>query len=197
MLGPSLFALMVGLGPPGDLSPEAWRVAALTLLMATWWVSEALPLPVTALLPVVVLPLMGVSSVESAAAPYANPLIFLFLGGFLLAMAIQRWNLHRRIAITILSLAGRRPDLLIGGFMVATAGLSMWVSNTATAAMMLPIGLSVIALLEDRGGGSSGISSSACSSVSLLPRTSAVWAPLLGRRPMRCWPGSWPIARAW
>ncbi|ABI57278.1 SLC13 family permease [Alkalilimnicola ehrlichii MLHE-1] len=152
LLGPSLFALMVGLGPPGELSPEAWRVAALTLLMATWWVSEALPLPVTALLPVVVLPLMGVSSVESAAAPYANPLIFLFLGGFLLAMAIQRWNLHRRIAITILSLAGRRPDLLIGGFMVATAGLSMWVSNTATAAMMLPIGLSVIALLEDRGG---------------------------------------------
>ena len=150
--GPAIFAVMLWIGPPGELSVEAWRVAALTLLMATWWVSEALPLPVTAMLPMVMLPMLGVSSVESAAAPYANPLVFLFLGGFLLALAIQRWNLHRRIAITILSVSGRRPDLLIGGFMAATAGLSMWVSNTATAAMMLPIGLSVIALLEDQGG---------------------------------------------
>jgi len=126
-------------------------VGALTLLMATWWVTEAIPIPVTALLPVGLLPLLGAVDINSAAAPYANPLIFLFLGGFIIALALQRWNLHRRIALLILAGAGRRLEHLIAGFMGATAGLSMWVSNTATAALMLPIGISVLLLMEDQG----------------------------------------------
>jgi solute carrier family 13 (sodium-dependent dicarboxylate transporter), member 2/3/5 len=149
--GPVVAIGMLLIPAPADLDPAAWRVAALTLLMGIWWVTEALPIPATALLPAALLPLLGVSSPKEAAAPYANPLIMLFLGGFLIAMAIQRWGLHRRMALFILRIAGHRDDLLVGGFMLATAILSMWVSNTATAAMMLPIGLSVIALVEKSG----------------------------------------------
>lgn len=149
--GPLVFVLMLLLGPPGDMAQATWSVAALTVLMALWWVTEAIPIPATALLPVALLPPLGVGDIGAAAAPYANPLIFLFLGGFMIALAIQRWNLHRRIALWILALAGRRLDHLVGGFIAATAGLSMWVSNTATAALMLPIGVSVLTLLEDRG----------------------------------------------
>jgi solute carrier family 13 (sodium-dependent dicarboxylate transporter), member 2/3/5 len=151
VLGPSLFLIMLLAGPPDGVAAPAWQVAALTVLMATWWVTEAVPIPVTALLPVGLLPLMGVADMADAAAPYANPLIFLFLGGFVIALALQRWNLHRRIALLILGAAGQRLDQLVGGFMAATAGLSMWVSNTATAALMLPIGISVLVLLEDQG----------------------------------------------
>lgn len=116
--------------------------------MAIWWVTEALPIAITALLPVALLPLLDIRPIEEAAAPYANPLIFLFLGGFILAEAIQRWGLHRRLSLLVLSLSGTRPDRVIAGFMVATAGLSMWVSNTATAALMLPIALSVLNLVD-------------------------------------------------
>ncbi|WP_274522512.1 SLC13 family permease [Halorhodospira halochloris] len=151
-IGPVIAGLMLLLGEPEGLDPHAWRVAALTALMATWWVTEALPIPVTALLPAICLPLVGVASPEEAAAPYANPMVMLFLGGFLIAMAVQRWGLHRRIALLILRVAGGRDDFLVAGFMLATALLSMWVSNTATAAMMLPIGLSVIALVEASTG---------------------------------------------
>lgn len=151
IVGPVAAVGILLIPAPAGLDPAAWRVAALTLLMGIWWVTEALPIPVTALLPAALLPLLGVSSPQEAAAPYANPLILLFLGGFLIATAIQRWGLHRRIALFILRIAGHRDDLLVGGFMLATAGLSMWVSNTATAAMMLPIGLSVIALVEKSG----------------------------------------------
>ncbi len=151
VIGPGLFLLMLAAGPPGDLPIPAWQVAALTALMAAWWVTEAVPVPVTALLPVALLPLMGVTDITQAAAPYANPLVFLFLGGFIIALGLQRWDLHRRIALLILAASGQRLDQLVGGFMAATAGLSMWVSNTATAALMLPIGLSVLLLLEDQG----------------------------------------------
>jgi solute carrier family 13 (sodium-dependent dicarboxylate transporter), member 2/3/5 len=151
LLGPALFLLMLWADPPGEMALPAWQVAALTLLMAVWWVTEAVPIPVTALLPVALLPLLGVVDINEAAAPYANPLIFLFLGGFVIALGLQRWNLHRRIALLILGAAGQRLDQLVGGFMAATAGLSMWVSNTATAALMLPIGISVLVLLEDQG----------------------------------------------
>jgi len=150
MLGPALFALLLFLGPPEGISVNGWRVLALTVLMAVWWVTEALPIAITALLPVALLPLLDVVPISDAAAPYANPLIFLFLGGFILAEGIQRWNLHRRLALRVLSISGTRPDHVVAGFLIATAGLSMWVSNTATAALMLPIGLSVLSLAGER-----------------------------------------------
>ena len=146
--GSVLFATMLVLPPPEGLGSAAWRVAAMAVLMAVWWMTEAIPVAATALLPIALFPLLRVSGVTEAAAPYGNPLIFLFLGGFVIARAVERWNLHRRIALAVLAAVGTRPDRLIGGFMLATAGLSMWVSNTATAVMMLPIGLSVIGLLH-------------------------------------------------
>ncbi|AHE98525.1 SLC13 family permease [Thioalkalivibrio paradoxus] len=147
-LGPGVFLAFLALAAPAGFSAEAWLVLGLTLFMAIWWITEAAPIPVTALLPIAVLPLLGVVPMAEATAPYANPLIFLFVGGFSVALAVQRWNLHRRVALAILHLSGNRLDRLIGGFMLATAGLSMWVSNTATAALMLPIALSVLALVE-------------------------------------------------
>lgn len=145
-LGPALFIALLILPPPGDLAPEAWRVAALGALMATWWITEAIPIPATALLPIVALPLLGVGSIGQASAPYANPLIFLFMGGFMIALAMQRWGLHKRIALTIVTAIGSSPQAIVLGFMIAAAFLSLWVSNTATALMMLPIALSVVKL---------------------------------------------------
>ena len=146
--GLAAFTLMLSISEPEGMSPMAWRTAALAVLMATWWITEAIPVYATGLLPLVLLPLLGVSDMRAAASPYANPVIFLFLGGFLIALAIQRWNLHVRIALTLLSFTGTGARQLVGGFMIATAFLSMWVSNTATAMMMIPIALSVIALLD-------------------------------------------------
>ena len=153
LLAPALFLLMLLLPPPSGLELPGWRVAAVGILMAVLWVTESIPIPATSLLPIVLFPLFGVGSVKDAAAPYANPLIFLFLGGFVIAIAMQRWHLHRRIALSIIAAVGMHPRSIIAGFMIATAILSMWVSNTATTLMMLPIALSVIELTsksEDR-----------------------------------------------
>jgi sodium-dependent dicarboxylate transporter 2/3/5 len=144
VLGVTVFLAMVLLPPPEGLALAPWRVAAIAMLLAIFWLSEAAPLSATSLLPIVRFPVLGVSSVDAAAAPYANPIVFLFLGGFIIALAIERWNLHRRMALIVLTKVGAREDLQIGGFMIATAGLSMWVSNTATAALMLPVALSVV-----------------------------------------------------
>jgi sodium-dependent dicarboxylate transporter 2/3/5 len=134
---------------------RAGRVTlAVMTWMAVWWLTEAIDISATALLPIPLLPLLGAASVAEATAPYAHPLIFLFLGGFLVALSMQRWGLDRRIALNVLRLVGDRPTNLIAGLMLATAFLSMFVSNTATTAMMLPIALSVIALLGRRTGGS-------------------------------------------
>ncbi len=151
MLGFALFGLVLFLPPPDGLELAAWRVAAVAALMATLWLTEAIPISATALLPLVLFPTLGVAPIDDVASPYADPLIFLFLGGFLIALAIERWNLHRRIALTVLSRVGAREDLQIGGFMVATAALSMWVSNTATTVMMLPVALSVVPRAPDGG----------------------------------------------
>lgn len=133
-------------------SPRSAAITAATLvLMGTWWMTEALPLAVTALVPLVVFPLTGVADVSDVAAPYANKVVFLFLGGFMLAIGMQRWNVHLRIALRIVATVGTRPTRLVLGFMLATAALSMWVSNTATAVMMVPIGASVLAMLGRRG----------------------------------------------
>jgi len=147
VLGIGLFVLMRILPPPGDMSANAWAVAAVAALMAIWWLTEAIPVPATALLPLALFPLLGQGSIKAVAAPFANPLIFLFLGGFLIALAVERWGLHKRMALFVLSRAGTRPRQLVGAFMVTAAGLSMWISNTAATVMMLPIALSVIAIV--------------------------------------------------
>ncbi len=134
------------------MPPAAWRTAALALLLAVWWMTEALPLGATSLLPLVLIPLLGIAPGEDAAAPYANPTVFLFLGGFLIALAVERCGLHRRAALTILAAVGSRPRNLVAGFMIATAFLSMWISNTAATLMMLPMALSVVALEEPGSG---------------------------------------------
>ncbi len=150
VVGPLLCAAMLLTAPPDDLALLAWRTAAVGVLMAVWWVTEALPIAATALLPIVLLPVLGIADVAAATAPYANPVIYLFLGGFLIAMALESCGLHRRLALGILSVVGTRPANLILGFMIATAFISMWVSNSATVVMMLPMATSVLAL--SRGG---------------------------------------------
>ena len=143
ILGAAAFALMLAIPAPAGLSHEGWRAAAVAVLMAFWWMTEAFPIPATALLPLVLFPALGVLSASETSAPYANELIFLYMGGFFLAVTLEKWNLHKRIALRIMSWVGTSPNLLVLGFMLATAFLSMWISNTATAAMMLPIALAV------------------------------------------------------
>ncbi len=139
--------LASGLGDAGRAT------GAIATLMAIWWLSEAIPLAATALMPIVLFPLSGALGLSETTSRYAHPLIFLFMGGFLLGLGMQRWGLHKRIALTTILIVGTRPRRLIAGFMVSTAMLSMFVSNTATAIMLVPIALSVIDLIERRMGG--------------------------------------------
>lgn len=138
------------------LSIDARLVAAVATLMAIWWMTEAIPLSATALLPLILFPTLTASTVAQSAAPYANPIVFLFLGGFLLAIAMQKVNLHRRIALMTLRAVGTHPRQIILGMMISTAFLSMWVSNTATTLMMLPIALSVLTLVAENSARSGG-----------------------------------------
>ena len=144
-----LFAVMIISTPPEGLSQEGWYTAAIAMLMAIWWVTEVIPIPATALLPLVLFPVFNISGIGATSAPYANPMIFLFMGGFILAIGMQEWGLHRRIALNIIWLIGSRPRSIILGFMISTAVISMWVSNTAATMMMLPIALSVIELTKN------------------------------------------------
>lgn len=148
--GPIVFLIIFMLPPPEGLEPAAWNTAGVAILMAIWWVTEAIPIPATALLPIILFPVLEVGSVGDATSPFANPLIYLFMGGFIIALALERTNLHRRIALNIVTLVGTKPSSIIVGFMIAAAFLSMWVSNTATAMMMLPIALSIIGLVESK-----------------------------------------------
>ncbi|USZ68706.1 DASS family sodium-coupled anion symporter [Halorussus salilacus] len=143
VLGPALFAGVL-LSSPFDIPASANATLASTLWIAVWWVTEAIPIPATSLLPIVLFPLTGVVDAPAATAPYADQIVFLLLGGFLLALGIERWGLHRRIALTIMRFVGVRSDRLLLGFMTATAFLSMWISNSATAMLMVPIGAAVI-----------------------------------------------------
>ncbi|WP_340103704.1 SLC13 family permease [Rhodohalobacter sp. 8-1] len=143
-LGLLLFLVFLFLPAPEGLDESAWRTAAVALLMATWWISEAIPIAATSLIPIVVFPVLGILPIGEATAPYANPLIFLFMGGFIIAIAMQTWGLHKRIALNIINFIGFKPTSIIIGFIIASAFLSMWVSNTATALMMLPIAVSVL-----------------------------------------------------
>jgi sodium-dependent dicarboxylate transporter 2/3/5 len=148
-LGPALALLMLVTGAPDGLSDPAWRTASIGVLMAVWWATEAVPIAVTALLPLVVFPLFDIASIHDTARPYSNKVIYLFLGGFIVAFAMQRWNLHRRIALNILQYAGGNGRSLIGGFMLASALISMWVMNTSTTMMLLPIAVSIIAVIHN------------------------------------------------
>jgi solute carrier family 13 (sodium-dependent dicarboxylate transporter), member 2/3/5 len=149
VIGPALLLLTCVTSPPEGLSEPGWRTAGAAALMAVLWMTEAIPIPVTALLPLVLFPALRLSDIRESAAPYANPIIFLFLGGFVIALAMQRWNLHRRVAINLISVMGTRPSRIIAGFLLASALVSMWVSNTATALMMLPIAMSVVQLIPE------------------------------------------------
>ncbi|MFQ3598897.1 MAG: DASS family sodium-coupled anion symporter [Chloroherpetonaceae bacterium] len=147
--GALLFLVMLLLAPPAGMSAPAWKTTAVMVLMAVWWISEAIPIFATALLPIVLLPMLDIAPIKDATAPYANPIIFLFMGGFFIALAIELHGLHRRVALWLLSKISPNPMFIVGGFMLTTALISMWVSNSATTLMMLPIGQSVVELVLD------------------------------------------------
>lgn len=150
-LGPVFVMVVLVLPAPEGMAPSAWLTAGVAALMATWWMTEAIPIPATALLPLAFFPLVGAGTIREASSPYADPIIFLFLGGFLIALAMERWSLHRRIALNVITRVGTGPAALVGGFMLAAALISMWVSNTATALMMLPVALSVVQVAREAG----------------------------------------------
>jgi sodium-dependent dicarboxylate transporter 2/3/5 len=153
----STVALLLMLAPHfSDMPDAARKTLAVTLLMAAWWISLAIPIAATSLLPLVLFPVLGVLPSSETAAAYANNNIFLFMGGFILALGIQRWGLHRRIALQIVRIIGSNPARMVLGFMLATAFLSMWISNTATSLMMLPIALAVILSMREVHGGRLG-----------------------------------------
>lgn len=153
--GIALFLMTFVVAPPDGMNATSWRVCGLALWMGVWWISEAMPLPVTALLPLVVLPLTNIMPLRKAAANFAAELIFLFLGGFILSIAIQKWRVHERLGLGLLRHVGWNVPSLIAGLLLVTGFMGMWMSNTATAMVMMPMALSIAALI---GGGTPGTS---------------------------------------
>ena len=149
LIGLASFFILLLLPSPEGLNSTAWTVAAIAVLMAIWWATEAIPVAVTALLPLALFPLLGITSFEEAAVPYANKNIYLFLGGFILALGIESSGLHKRIALKMIIAVGSSGASLIGGFMLVAALISMWVMNTSTTLMLLPIGLAVCTVMAD------------------------------------------------
>ncbi len=152
LFGGVILAIIFYFLNPFSVPETATKVLAVAVLMITWWVTEALPMPVVALLPIILFPLLKINSLTETSAAYANPVIFLFLGGFMLGLAIEKWNLHRRIALNIVRLTGTSGDRIVLGFILSTGLLSMWLSNTATTMMMFPIALSVIHVMKENHG---------------------------------------------
>jgi sodium-dependent dicarboxylate transporter 2/3/5 len=146
LAGPALFVLVWFLDP-FSLGPSANKVLAVAVWMITWWITEAIPMPAVALMPLVLFPLFGIAKISEAALPYANEVVFLFMGGFMIGLGIEKWNLHRRIALSIVKLTGTGGNGIILGFILSTGFISMWLSNTATAMMMYPIAASVISVV--------------------------------------------------
>ena len=148
-LGPIVFVLINFFYEPKNLSSEGIAILASTLWIAIWWMTEAIPIYVTSLLPIILFPLSGGLELKLTTASYGHKFVFLFIGGFILAIAIEKWKLHKRIALNIIKIVGTKKSNIILGFMIATAFLSMWISNTATAVMILPVGLAIISQLKD------------------------------------------------
>lgn len=146
LLGPLFFTVFLFISF-GTSQPQLYQVLALAVWMVTWWATDAIPIPATALLPIIALPLLNIFEISEATAPYASSIIFLFMGGFMIALGLEKHNLHQRIALNLLKITGKSGNGIILGFMIATALLSMWISNTATAVMMLPIATSVVSLI--------------------------------------------------
>src|SRR5690606_35195355 len=149
VLGPFLFFSVLYFFHPEGLSKEAIAILAATLWVAVWWILEVIPIAVTSMLPIILFPLTGAMTLDETTVAYGHKYVFLYIGGFILAIAIERWKLHKRIALSIIKFIGTSVDRIILGFMVATAFLSMWISNTATTVMMLPIGLAIVSQLKD------------------------------------------------
>ncbi|NIR47420.1 hypothetical protein GWO43_02980, partial [candidate division KSB1 bacterium] len=147
--GIPIFLLILILPRPAELSPEGHKTLAVAVLMASWWITEAIPIPATALIPLACFPALGIMKYNDVAPTYGNNVIFLFLGGFFLAVTMQRWNLHKRLALYVVRLIGTSPERLVLGFMIATAFLSMMISNTSTTLLMFPIALAVILHLSE------------------------------------------------
>ncbi len=144
IIGPLLFLMFLLMPQPEGLSEQGMTVAGIAVLMAIWWITEAIPIPATALIPIVLYPLLDIMAPADVTQSYAHHLIFLFMGGFMIAVTVEKWNLHQRIALHTIRIVGMTPDRIILGFMVATAFLSMWISNTASTMMMLTVGLAVL-----------------------------------------------------
>ncbi len=147
------FAIMMNLPVPKGLSPEGWHLLAVALWMITWWMTEAAPLAVTALIPLVAFPLLGIGTLKDIAYDYASESVLLTLGGFMIGLALQKWNLHLRLALNLVKAAGTESHRIIGGFMLSCAFISMWITNATAALIMLPIALSTAQLLSNERGG--------------------------------------------
>lgn len=150
-VGPVLAAGMLLAGPQAGLAWPGWITLSLMVVMVIWWVTEAVPPPVAALLPLAVFPITGVMKPAEAAAPFADPIIYVFVGGFIIAAALERWNLHARVALAVAARVGTRPGMLVGGFVLATGLVSMWISNTSTALMFMPVAVGVAKAMKDAG----------------------------------------------
>lgn len=150
LLGPLLFLLIFQFASPVGLSLEGVALLAITAWIATWWITEAIPIAATALLPLLLFPLTGVLGIKETSIAYSDPMVLLYMGGFMIAVSIEKWNLHKRIALNIIAFMGTDLKMIILGFMIATAFLSMWISNTATSLMMLPIAIAVISQLGNQ-----------------------------------------------
>ena len=149
VFGPVLFALVMLFFNPENLNPDAKSILASTIWIAIWWITECVPISVTALLPIVLFPLTGGLDIKSTTASYGHNLVFLFVGGFIIALAIEKWNLHKRVALSIIKFTGTKKSRIILGFMIATAVLSMFISNTATTIMILPVGMAIISKVSE------------------------------------------------
>jgi len=147
LTGILLFIIILAIPAPEVIGDKGWKVIAVVALILSWWISEAIPIPATSLMPIVLFPLLDIMTIKKTTSSYGHYIVFLFMGGFVIALAMEKWNIHKRISLAILKLTGTKANGIIAGFMLATAFLSMWMSNTATTVMMLPIASSVLALI--------------------------------------------------